>query len=55
MQVIFPRLKTRVAYCDVLNAYFRRKYHNISSEKKINLCLEQKYINVSEYIYFLIK
>ena len=31
--VIFSRLKIKVAYCDILNAYFRRKYHSISSEK----------------------
>jgi hypothetical protein len=33
VSVIFSRLKIKVAYCDILNAYFRRKYHSISSEK----------------------
>jgi len=45
--VISSRLKIKDAYCDILNAYFRRKYHSISSEK-IKLVFGEKYINVSE-------
>ena len=33
LPVIYSLLKINVAHCDILNAYFRRKYHSISSEK----------------------
>jgi hypothetical protein len=40
--VIFSPLKIKVAYCNILNAYFRRKYHSISSEKKTELVFGEK-------------